>query len=234
MGLSNINSKKLGEIGIIVVILILPWTCANTQAQTSKAFEPTTKFSVPNYNGTINFAVNGTYYNATFQNNIWTFTDLQLEGSQLFKNFSVSAQDCNITIFIFQRLNPVFSSGAILVYGVEGKGNQVLNLGFGPERSGFSSSVDWSVILKDNTFAAPGEGWSISHDGTMNISGANGNVTVLYWGFLANAGQSSNLPFYEQHSVAIFAAVAVAATVMVTVAIKVNIRRSKDDVAKSN
>ncbi len=61
-GLSGINRKGFASgVAIIVIILTLTLICPNTLAQTSTAFGPATKFSVPAYNGVISFAENGTY-----------------------------------------------------------------------------------------------------------------------------------------------------------------------------
>lgn len=213
-------------IAVIITILILPWACLETRAQSGvETFEPTTTFSVPAYNGTINFGENGTYTNAVFQNNMWTFTDLQINGSQPLENFTVSAQNCSVAIFFYRVFDPI-DHISFLQYVVEGKGVQILNLGFGPEAGGLTVNAEWSVILRNSVFVNEGQGWTITYDGTMSINGANGNVTIIHSG--AFIGQS-NLPFYEQHSVAIVIAVAVAAVVSVGIVINVNIRRHQDD-----
>lgn len=224
MRLGAINSKVISGIAVIAIIFILPLTCPNTQAQTNTAFDPTTKFSVPAYNATINFALNGTYSNATFQNNVWEFTNLRLEYSWSLQNFSVSAQNCNVTIFSYQMLDPSTQT-SFLTYTVEGKGKQTLNMGYGPQVIE-PASVEWSVLLPNNVFASQGQEWNISPDGTLSINGANGNITVIH-SLISSAGQNSNLPFYEQHSVAIIVAVAVAATVSIAIVIKLNSRRNK-------
>jgi hypothetical protein len=119
---------------------------------------------------------------------------------------------------------------AFLRYEVEGKGKQILNLGFGPEAGGLATSVEWSIVLKDNTFASQGQGWTITHDGTLTIDGANGNVTVFHNNILSAASLNTNLSFYEQHSVAIALAIAVAVVIVAAVIVNVNIKRRKDDV----
>jgi hypothetical protein len=59
----------------------------------------------------------------------------------------------------------------------------------------------------------------------MVVNGATSNITIVHWGFSESSVPNSNLPFYEQHSVAIIIAVAVAATVIVAVAVKVTNRK---------
>jgi hypothetical protein len=221
--------KVAAVIGIIVTVAALLLSCPSTQAQVGTAFEPTTAFSVPAYNGTVNFAVNGTYSNAAFQNNVWTFTNLRLKGSQLLANFSISARNCNVTVFSYQMLDPI-NRISFLQYGVTGEGTQILNFGFGRESSGALINAEWSVVLHNHVFANEGQGWTIAHDGTLSVSGANGNVTIIHTGSVSGFGQNSNLPFYEQHSVAIVVVVAVVAIVGVGVVVNVNIKRRKDDV----
>jgi len=218
--LVTINCNKVSAgIVIIVIVLIFPWTCPNAQAQTNITFSPADKFNIPSYNGTISFAVNGTYSEATFENDTWTFMNLRLYGSQPLDNFKISTQNSNVTIFSYLAFNTTLQS-ALLRYATEGQGKQILNLGLGSQE-GEWSSIDWSVITNNNVFIAEGEGWTISHDGTIVITGAAGNVSIVHWGFFENSIPSSNLPFYQQHSVAIVIAMVVAVTIIVAIVIKV-------------
>jgi hypothetical protein len=218
--LVTINRNKVSAgIAIIVIVLIFPLTCPNTQAQTNITFSPADKFNIPSYNGTISFAVNGTYSEATFENGTWTFTNLHLNGSQPLANFKISTQNSNVTIFFYLAFNTTLQS-ALLRYAAEGQGKQILNLGLGSQE-GEWTGADWSVVTGNNVFMAEGEGWSISHDGTIVITGATGNVSIVHWGFFENSIPSSNLPFYQQHSVAIVIAMVVAVTIIVAIVIKV-------------
>ena len=214
------NSKVLIGIAIIVIIFILSLACSNSQAQTSIAFKPTDIFLVPAYNGSLSFAVNGTYSAATFENNTWTFTNLQLNGSQPLKNLEFSTQNSNVTIFSYLTFNNTAFQGIQLGYAVEGKGKQVLNLGLGSEEEDW----EWSVAF-NGVFIGEGDGWNILRDGTLVVTGATGNVSIFDFESFGNSAPSSNLPFYQQHSVAIIITVAVAATVVVAVVIKVNSRK---------
>ena len=192
------------------------------------SFSPADKFSVPTYNGTISFVVNGTYSKATFENNTWTFTNLLINGSQPLENFAISAQNSNVTVFSYQAFNATTFQVERLRYVVEGQGEQIFNLGFGSEEGGLSANVEWGVVLNNSVFVSEGNGWSISHDGTMVVTGATGNVSIVHYGFLnfyGNNSLGSNLPFYQQHSVAIAIAIVVAITVAIAVAIKVKNRK---------
>ncbi len=219
----TINRKKVSAgIAIIVIVLIFPWTCPNTQAQTDITFKPADKFSIPSNNDTISFAVNGTYSKATLENDTWTFMNLRLNGSQPLENFKISTQNSNVTIFSYIAFNTTLQS-LLLRYAVEGKGKQIFNFGLGSQE-GEWSAIDWSVIANNAVFIAEGEGWTISNDGTLIVTGVTGNVSIVHWGFFENSLPSSNLPFYLQHSVAIATAVAVAIIIGIAVAIKVKNR----------
>jgi hypothetical protein len=227
--LVTINSNVSAGIAIIVILCIFPWVCSFTQAQTVVSFQPSDKFSIPSNNGSVSFAVNGTYSNATFENDTWTFVNLHLSGSQPLEDFTFSTQDSNVTIFSYRSNNNTSFQSVRIKYAVEGQGKQTLNLGLGPEKGGSSSSLEWSVIVNNNVFLAQGEGWTISDDGTMVINGATGNVSVVHYGFFGSFGnglQNSNLPFYQQHSVAIAIGAAAAIVVVISVVINLKIRKS--------
>ena len=228
----TINRKKVSTgIAIIVIVLIFPWTCLNTRAQTDITFNPADKFSIPAYNGNISFAVNGTYSKATFENDTWTFTNLRLNGSQPLENLKFSAQNSNVTILSYRASNVTLQS-VRLRYLVQGEGKQIVNFGLGAQ-AGQLGGADWSVITTNNAnsvFLTQGDEWSITHDGTLVIKGVNGNVSIVQYSFLTSLGNTSNLPFYQQHSVAIAAAMVVAITVIVAIVIKV---KSREHLAES-
>jgi hypothetical protein len=228
----KINRGKVSTgIAIIFIIFILSLTCPNTQAQTNISFTTADKFYTPENNGSIGFAVNGTYSNATFENNTWTFMNLRLNGSLPIENLEFSAQNCNITIFSYQAFNTTTFNILLLSYVVEGQGKQILNLGLGSQEGGLSASAEWSVLFGTHVFTDEGDGWNLLPGGTLIVTGAseNENVTIVHYVFLDSFGNNSNLPFYQQHSVAIIIAVAVAATVIVTVVIKVNSRKNSSE-----
>jgi hypothetical protein len=217
-GLSGINRKGYASaVAIVVIILTITSICPNTLAQTNTAFGPATKFNLPAYDGSINFAANGTYTSAMFEDNKWVFTNLHLNRSQLLGNLEVSAENSNITIYSYRATTVNFPSDR-LTYFALGKGEQVINMGVGPHGG---SSVDW-VVISNGTFLSTG--WSVSHNGTVTVTGLTGNISVIYFGF-TNQLANSHLPFYEQHSVAIAVTVAVAATLGVAVVVKVEVRR---------
>jgi hypothetical protein len=214
VGLVTIKSNKVSiGIALIVIILTLSLACSNTQAQTTTSFTPADKFSIPEYNGIISFAANGTYFSATFGNNTWTFTNLQLTRSRLLENLEISTQNSNVTILSYATANNTEFKSATLRYAVEGNGKQTLNLNPGSGQG----NLEWSVTF-NNHFIDEGEGWSISHDGTIVVSGATGNVSLVSDDYFNNASG------YQQHSVAIITAMLVAITVIIAVVVKLKNR----------
>jgi hypothetical protein len=225
------NNKGSTRIAIIVIVFTFLLMSPNTQAQTNIAFKPADKFLIPTYNGSISFAVNGTYFNATFENNTWTFTNLFLTESQPLENFEISTQNSNVTIFSYLTSNSTFASynqqRAQLSYVVEGQGKQILNLGLGSEEEGW----EWVVRL-NNHVIGEGDGWNILRDGTMVVTGATGNVTISHYRLSDSSGNnvlSSNLPFSQQYSVAIITAMLVAITVVIAIVVKVKNREQSGE-----
>jgi hypothetical protein len=198
----------------------VPLICPNAIAQNTTAFDPTTKFTVPIYNGVFSFAEGGNYSKATFEDNAWFFMNLYINGSKPLANLEFSAKNCNVTIYNYETSILGFPSDRIS-YNVRGEGEQTVNMGVGV---GGGASVNW-VVFSNRTFVS--NGWSVSHNGTVTVTGLTGNVTVIYFGFTSDLG-NSNLPFYEQHSVAIAVTVAVGATVAATVVVKVAAKRQAE------
>jgi hypothetical protein len=208
------TSKVLAGIAIAVIILISTCTLPNVEAQAPITFTTAEQFGIPAYKGTISFAVNGSYSSATLENGFWVFTNLQLQGSQMLATLKFSAQNSNVTIQYYQSANAPLPN-ALMRYSVQGQGKQILNVGIGSQESG----ADWTVITASNVFLPQGKDWTITSNGTITVNGLTGNVTIAHFNF--NSASTSNLPFYEQHSVAIAVAIALAVTVSVAVVIKV-------------
>ena len=199
------------------MVLILLWVCPATFAQASTAFGAGTKFGIPAQNGAISFAVNGNYSTASLEGNKWVFTNLQLNRSEPLRNLEISTENSNITVFSYRNSTSGFPNSRIS-YFAQGLGKQTINMGVG---SYGGTKVDW-VVSSNGTFVS--KGWSVSHNGTVTVTGLTGNISVIYFGFTNNLVKS-NLPFYEQHSVAIAVAVALAAIVGVAAAVNVTVKR---------
>lgn len=203
-------------VGVAVIVILL-LTCASALAQESTAFDTNDRFSVPAYNGVISFAVNGTYSSATLEGATWDFTDLQLNRSEPLENLQIAVENSDVTVFSYRTTTTGFPNDR-LNFRVQGKGKQVINMGVGLNGGG---SVDW-VVSSNGTFV--NSGWSVSRNGSVTLIGLTGNINVIYYDFTGQLPRS-NLPFYEQHSVAIAVAVAVAVTVAAAVAVNVVIKR---------
>jgi hypothetical protein len=218
-------------IPVFITLLIISNAYPPTQAQTTPTtFTPTTKFNIPEQNGTINFAFNGSFTAATLQNGTWTFSDLNIDHPQSFGGFDLtgsqsigdlkfSTQNSNVTIWAyltFYYTIPVDS----LVYSVEGVGKQTVNLGLNSTKA--ADPTEWSIIMQDNVFLAEGQGWTLLPDETLVISGATSNVTIAH--FELNSFES-NLIFYLQHSIALLTTIILAAVITVAIVVKVRFKR---------
>jgi hypothetical protein len=229
-------AKVSAEVAIVVIVCIFALSFADVHAQTAVSFNAGNQFPIPEYNGSVSFALNGTYASATFENNTWTFTNIIIPHFQLIKNFEISTQNSNLTILSLTTSNNTFQGvnyqSARFRYEVEGQGKQIFNLGVGVGESGTYQSQQWSVSVNGKSLAEGSNGWTISHSGTMTVNGASGNVTINFINF-SNFGGSipkSNLPFYQQHSVAIAVSVAVALVVVVAVVIRVKSNAKPENV----
>jgi hypothetical protein len=207
----TINTKTIfaSIAAVLLIALSSPWICFLGQAQTGTAFTRTDTFPIPENNSTIRFGTNGTYTQATLKNGTWNFMNLHLSNSgnsSAVENFQVTAQDSNVTITSCQKSNGTFVS-IRLRYTVAGRGVQTFK--FGPDLEGGS----WWVTFNGKTIAEK-KGWLSMPDGTIAVTGATANVTISYYiGF--GTAENSNLPFYQQHSIAMATGVAVAVTVII-------------------
>lgn len=206
------------------MVLLLTLDCPNALAQADTQLNPETKFTTPQYNGEISFATNGTYTKATLENNTWTFENLHFYNSEPIEAFKVSAENSDVTIVSYQKSNFSSSNRILrLSYTVEGQGKQTFNFGLG------SNYGEWSVIF-NGVFMGEGDGWTISPDATLILTGATENVSLLCFRFPDSfgGGNNSENPFYIQHSVAITTAILVAATVIVATTIRVRNKVPQD------
>ena len=213
----------------MILFNILP----NTQAQTVTNFTPTDKFNIPELNGSISFAVNGSYSEATLTNGTWIFKDLTLNNQSIVEfgltdlhsvgDLKISTQNSNVTILAYLDFNYSFSV-SLLSYAVEGEGKQTANLGL--NSSSASDASEWSVIVPSNIFLAYGQGWILLPDGTLVVTYPASNVTIAHFDFLNSF--DSNLFFYIQHSVTLITATVLAIVVTAAIIIKVKSRKTKN------
>ncbi len=161
---------------------------------------PQNNFTSTNYfqnsfiNETINFAVDGSFDKANFENNIWNFINLTLDDYSInagvfasnvtgrnvlpyiiqagyLANLGISIQNCNITI---TRINPVtwYSYNPEIQYTVQGNGSQVFHFPFRV------AAFNWTVYL-DGVPKLSNDGWTLQDDYQLNITGASSNVSIF-------------------------------------------------------
>ena len=206
----------------IIVILLFPSLCPDVKAQETTTFTPSDRFSIPELNGSISFALNGSYSSATLLNNSWVFENLRLSNinnTQPLGNLTVSATNSNMTILLF-RSYIFLGRSATLRYNVQSGGSQTINLGLNTSQP--THPDEWSVNVAGKGFISEGNGWNLLPNDTVVVSGLAGNISVSHFGYVIP--DTSNLPFYEQHSVIITTAVLFAAVVAVSLVIRVKVR----------
>lgn len=209
-------------MAVIVIVFVFSFFCLNSTAQTRQTFTPTDKFLIPEFNGSVSFAVNGSCSSASLRNGTWVFNDLRFNNSQPVGNLIISAENSNVIIQSYRAFNSSFRSSR-LYYSVDGIGKQTVNFGFSSSRP--TSISEWSVNLDGKNFVGEGKGWTLLRDNTVVITGAAKNATVNHYVFNVFSFDDSNLPFYQRHSVAIATVLAIVLTVVIAVVIKVKVRR---------
>ena len=222
----NVTTSKPALIGLAaaIILLVLPLLCSDASAQDTTTFTRQDKFSIPEFNGSISFALNGSYSSAMLENGTWNFKDLSLNSSQPLGNLKISVENSNMTVWSFRSF--LFSSrSAQLRYNVQGIGNQTINLGLNSTQP--THPIEWSVTVPSVTvpntvFLAEGDHWNLLPDNSVVVSGLTGNVSVTHYGF--NIPNTSNLPFYEQHSVIITTLALLAVIVGVALVIHFKVR----------
>ncbi len=192
----------------LFITLSIPNLFQPVQAQNITTFTPQETFKNPADNGTIRFAVNGTYTNAKLENGVWTFNNLTLNGSRPLGSLEFSAKNCDVTIYNFYSSNYNPRRLGYLRMYIAGQGEQTVNLGY--NASNPSHPSEWSIITRGSVFLAEGENWQLLPGDMINLWGLTGEVTILRYdyGYLEDEGS-----FYQQHSVIILTAITVALTV---------------------
>jgi len=223
------NAVWVGIPIVLILVLANPHLCTTIQGQTQTVFTTADKFSIPQYNSTISFALNGSYSAATLENGFWTFKNLKLDfqdlsflglnATQGLGELKISAQNSNVTIWARISVNYSFPVD-LLSYYADGAGNQTVNLGLNASRS---SSDEWSIIVSDNVFLPLGEDWILLPDDSVVVWGRMGNVTIAHFGFNA---EYRSLSFLLQHYVVIFTALLLAVVIFVAVVIRFRARKS--------
>jgi hypothetical protein len=219
-----------GLLVLSLLLTILQFSpSVNAQAETN--FNTEDRFSIPETNGTLSFALNGSYTSATLENDTWIFKNLKLNSQNLtflglnatqgLDELKFSTQNSNVTVWTCFSVNYTLPV-VLLSYYAEGVGNQTVNLGLNASQP---SSSEWSVIVSDSVFLPEGDDWRLLPDSSLLVWGRTGNVTVAHFGF---TGEYKNLSFFLQHYVGIFTAVFLAAVISVSLLIRAKIRRAEN------
>ena len=145
-------------------------------------FNTETEFSIPEYNSAISFATGGSYSNASLIDNIWYFSGLILEGATnsipapFFSGirFSVSAQNCKVSITQLDTLNVYPPNSGRIAYSVSGVGNQTLNLNYS-----YENWLSYSVYI-DGKEKLHNEGWTATKEGWITVNDATSEVKIQY------------------------------------------------------
>ncbi len=211
---------QIGIATVMLLVLVFLPLFQSAQAQTVAVFSPDDKFTIPEFHGSISFALNGSYSSAVLMNDTWVFNDLVLNDSRNLGTLKVSAQNSNVTIENYRSSNILGRSQAVNYFAV-GEGIQKFNFNLN-----FSKPTDpseWMIIVSPTVFLAEGAGWNLLPDDTVAVAGQTGNVTVFH--YRLNVPDESGLPFYVQHSVALITVGVVVATVAATAVISYKVRR---------
>jgi hypothetical protein len=213
--------------------------------QTELVFTPASEFLIPTNNGSISFAVNGTYKEAYLENGFWNFLNLRFDrafinysispGANVNRtlrtepvNLKVSAEDSNVKISNCQVYNSTFAGSrvvnALIRYAADGYGKQIFDIGLGSDQG------DWSVTV-DGEFIGKNHGWSLTPEGTLTVMNTDENVTLTYWGFPVSYLEKENgsvQSFLNEHSITIATIAVVAITLVVAIAIYAKNRKHED------
>jgi len=213
--------------------------CPPSHAQSKQTFNSNNKFSIPNLNATISFAVNGSYSVAALNNNTWIFKDLTLNNQSIpgfglngfssVGNLMFSTQNSNVTILAYITLNNSFPVN-LLSYSVQGKGKQTVNLEL--NTSSPTNAAEWSVIIPNNVILAEGQGWTLLPDNTVVITSSASYITIAHFGIITPT--KSNLPFYLQHSIALTTAAVLAIITTLAIIIGARTNNKKNLKIKAN
>ncbi len=199
--------SKLWSVELLCAVMVLLMLCPSVFAQTGHMFTPQDRFIFAD-NSSMSFSTDGYFDSATFDGNSWGFVNLVANASMPYSrlNVTVSGSGADFTVTYCRRFNTTLN-GVIVRYVVNGSsGIQVFDFGFK------SSEGSWTVSFNQN-LVAQADGWSVSDNSKVTVTGATGNVTVMYFSYSNLFEDDSNKPFLERHSVIVGSSVALVATV---------------------
>lgn len=222
---------KAALVVLLVALTLIPPISAEPAAATT-SFTPQDVFRIPELNGNVNFAFDGSYTDAKLENNVWIFDGLELNNTEVvqqygftdftpLRNLKVSAQNSNVTLLAFLSFNFSFEI-EMVAFNVEGWGTQTIDLGLNDTQT--RSIAEWSIMTDNGaTFLAEGSGWTLLNDNSIQVDYGPGNMSVIHY-YLTDPSMA-NLSFLAQHYVTILTGAVLAATLAVATAITVRHRR---------
>lgn len=190
-----ISKTVLAELTAVLFVVLVFLPFLNATGQISTTFTSDNWFTIPQSNGAIRFSGNVSYSAASLENNVWYFKDLRFNVSQpSIGSLKISAANSNVTIVSYRVFNVSLTTER-LFYFVEGEGNQTVNLCLSKR----SSLNEWTINLDGQSFVSEGHGWKLLPEDTLLISGAKSSASIVHYNYV----NTDDLPFFEQHSVAI-------------------------------
>jgi hypothetical protein len=217
------SKQVLGGLAVAILFLTLIsyFPVVQAQAEANPVFKSTDTFNAPGSNSTIRFVVNGSCTSIMLKDGTWTFTGLRLGYSRNVANVSISAVDCNLTIYSVSASN--FSARTVsLRYNVIGVGSQSVHF---VDITQKSNSEEWSVIVPDESgtgrvWLSQGRNWDLHPDNTVVVKGITGNITISRYNFDAFQPTSSNQSFPFSHSITLITLGVLIAVVAVALVVK--------------
>jgi hypothetical protein len=216
------NRLVLAGVIFLVFVTVSSSIVFGAEAQNRTSFSTSDRFVIPELNGSIRFAYNGSYSSAVLENNTWVFSDLMINTTRLLGNLKVSVQDSDITIFSFYSSSNISMARQSVRYNAQGVGSQVFDLGV----EGATHHSEWWVTVGSlsTVFLAQGREWRLSPDNIVTVKGQTGNISVTHFSF--DAQSNSSLPFMERHSVLLVTLAVVAVTAIAASVVSVKVRRN--------
>jgi hypothetical protein len=221
--MAAISKPVLVVFALAILVLTLISCFSNVKAQTegNPVFTANDTFIAPGSNSTIRFAINGSCTSITLKDSTWTFTGLRLGYSRNAANISISAVDCNLTIYSVSVSN--FSARSVSIrYNVIGTGSQSVRF---IDITQSTSSVEWSVIVPGASgsgmvWLSEGRNWDLRSNNTVVVHDITGNITVTRYNLGSLQPNSSGQSLPISHSITLITLGSLIAVVAVGLIVK--------------
>jgi hypothetical protein len=191
-------SKRTAELVLLLFFITILFPILSVRCIAT--FTSENMFVISEHNSQINFATGGSYDSAILENNTWNFIGLVFDsymlnttvgggpygvvyGREVLQycpnggNFSVSTQNCNITITNYDTImNYAQNNDGWLNYTVQETGKQTFNLHYFPTGIG---PWNWTVYI-DGESKEKNDGWNTTAEDIITINGANKSVAINF------------------------------------------------------